>query len=120
MNKKIIKSNGLKIAIVHSDDPIITDAQTALDFLAAINYNDDSDRIAINKEAIVESFFALKTGLAGEILQKVVNYRKKFAIIGNFSHYKSNSLHDFIYECNNGRDIFFVSSEQEAIDKLSS
>ena len=119
MNKKIIISGELRIVVIHSDEPVITDAQTALDLLATVNYDDDSNHIAINKEAIIEGFFKLSTGLAGEILQKVVNYRKKLAIIGDFSHYNSKPLHDFIYECNNGRDIFFVGSEQEAIDKLS-
>jgi len=119
MNKKIIISNGQNIVIINSDEPIITDAQTALDLLATINYIDDSDRIAINKEAIAEEFFKLSTGLAGEILQKVVNYRKKLAIIGDFLRYNSKPLHDFIYECNNGTDIFFVNTEQTAIEKLS-
>ena len=119
MDKKIIISNGQNIVVINSDEPIITDAQTALDLLATINYIDDSDRIAINKEAIAEEFFKLSTGLAGEILQKMVNYRKKLAIIGDFSRYNSKPLHDFIYECNNGIDIFFVNTEQTAIEKLS-
>ena len=119
MEKNIVISNGLRIVVIHSDEPIITDAQAMLDLLATVNYNDDSDRIAINKEAIVESFFELSTGLAGEILQKVVNYRKKLAVIGSFSQYTSKPLHDFIYESNHGKDIFFVNTEQEAIDKLS-
>ena len=119
MDKRIIESNGLRIVIINSNEPIITDAQTALDLLATVNYEDDSNHIAINKEAIIEGFYTLSTGLAGEILQKVVNYRKKLAIIGDFSHYHSKPLHDFIYECNHGRDIFFVSTEQEAIDRLS-
>ena len=119
MIKKVIEANGFIIAIINSDGPIITDAQTMLDLLATVNYDDDSSRIVINKEAIIEDFFKLSTGLAGEILQKVVNYRKKLSIVGDFSCYKSKPLHDFIYECNNGRDIFFVGTEQEAIDKLS-
>ncbi|NCU17310.1 DUF4180 domain-containing protein [Bacillus sp. P1(2020)] len=39
--------------------------------------------------------------------------------IEDFSQYTSKALNDFIYECNNGNDIFFVSSEQEALEKLS-
>jgi len=33
--------------------------------------------------------------------------------------YTSKSLKDFIYESNNGRDIFFVATEGEAIERLS-
>ena len=44
----------------------------------------------------------------------------KIAIIGDFSVYKSKSLKDFIYECNNGKDIFFLPDENQAIERLSS
>ena len=37
----------------------------------------------------------------------------------SFSGYTSKPLKDFIYESNKGRDIFFVSSEEDAIEKLS-
>ena len=89
MDKKIMELSGVRIVIINSYEPIITDAQTVLDLLAAVNYEDNSNLIAINKEAIIEGFFKLSTGIAGEILQKVVNYRKKLAIIGDFSCYKS-------------------------------
>jgi len=39
----------------------------------------------LNKSAICDDFFDLSTGLAGEILQKFVNYHVKIAIVGDFS-----------------------------------
>ena len=63
--------------------------------------------------------FHLSTKLAGEILQKFINYHVKIAIVGDFSAYTSKSLKDFIYESNNGKDIFFLPDEKKAIDKLS-
>lgn len=120
MEKKILSVNGINIAIVRSGEPIITDAQSALDLMATIQYCDECDRIIINKQAVTEDFFRLSTGIAGEILQKFINYSKKIAITGDFSEYKSKPLKDFIYECNNGNDIFFLADEQTAIDRLSS
>jgi hypothetical protein len=102
-----------------SDGLIITDAQSALDLMATVKYETGCDCIAISKSAITEDFFVLSTGIAGEILQKFVNYRVKLAIIGDFSRYTSKPLKDFIYESNNGSHIFFVGSEEEAIAKLS-
>ena len=119
MNQKIIASKGVNILVIHSNESIITDSQSALDLLATVHYDHECSRIAINKEAITEDFFQLSTGVAGEILQKVVNYRKKLAIIGDFSVYSSQPLHDFIYECNSGRDIFFVKTEADAVNRLS-
>ncbi|HFX3750546.1 TPA: DUF4180 domain-containing protein [Enterococcus faecium] len=52
-------------------------------------------------------------------MQKFTNYRKRIAIIGNFSLYTSKSLKDFIYECNKGKDILFLPNEKQAIEKLS-
>ncbi len=44
---------------------------------------------------------------------------RKLAIIGDFSGYTSKPLKDFIYESNNGKDVFFVGSEQEAVERLT-
>ena len=56
--------------------------------------------------------------MAGEILQKFINYRVKAAIYGDYSRYTSKPLRDFIYESNRGKDFFFVSSEEEAVRRL--
>lgn len=68
---------------------------------------------------IVNDFFVLSTCLAGEILQKFINYGIRFAIYGDFSKYTSRPLKDFIYESNNGKDIYFQPNALLAIDKLS-
>lgn len=73
----------------------------------------------ISKQLIAEDFFVLSTGFAGEVLQKFVNYDGRIAIYGDYSHYTSKPLKDFIYESNKGKDIFFVATKDEAIDKLT-
>ncbi len=67
----------------------------------------------------MKNFFVLSTGLAGEILQKYINYGGRIAIFGDYSHYTSKPLKDFIYESNNGKDVFFVATEEEAINALT-
>ncbi|MGG4555032.1 DUF4180 domain-containing protein [Paenibacillus humicus] len=119
MNIVKVEAGGTTIAVVNGVAPVINDVQSALDFMATVRYETDCDRIVIEKSLISESFFDLKTRLAGDILQKFINYQVQMAIVGDFSMYSSQSLKDFIYECNNGNDIFFVSTEQQAIEKLS-
>lgn len=119
MQVTTIKENDIGIAIVHSDDILISDVQSALDFMMTVQYDTGFNRIIINKSAICEDFFHLSTKLAGDILQKFINYDVKLVIIGDFSIYSSKSLKDFIYESNRGRSIFFLPDEQQAIDKLS-
>lgn len=110
-----IKNN---IAIVHSNEVIITDGQSALDFIATVGYEHNVHKIAINKAAVTEDFFKLSTGLAGDIAQKFINYHVRFAIIGDFSGYTSKPLHDYIYECNQGKHLNFVATEEDAIRRL--
>jgi len=107
-----------KVVLVNSDVPIITDGQSALDFVVNIGYEHDCRDIAVYKSVIAEDFFKLSTGIAGEVAQKIVNYGYRLAIIGDFSGYTSKPLHDFIYECNKGGHLYFVSDEGEAVRML--
>jgi hypothetical protein len=119
MNINVIKNAKFEIAVINSQEILITDVQSALDLMATINYETGCYRIILNKSTIVEEFFDLKTRLAGEILQKFVNYNVKLAIVGDFSVYSIKSLKDFIYESNKGRHVFFVFDENQGIEKLS-
>lgn len=118
MQIKLIDTQNIKIAVIHSDTPLITDGQSALDFAVNISYEHDCYNIVVNKPAVAEDFFKLSTGIAGEVVQKLVNYGYRLAIIGDFSHYTSKPLRDYIYECNKGRHLYFVSTEQEAVERL--
>ncbi|MDM5277637.1 DUF4180 domain-containing protein [Paenibacillus silvae] len=120
MNIKKINENGVTIAYVTGSEQLITDVQSAIDLMATVRYEVDCHRIIVNKAGVCEEFFDLKTRLAGEVLQKFINYQTKIAIVGDFSSYTSKSLKDFIYESNNGNDIFFLPDEQQAVEKLSS
>ena len=121
MQLKETQINGIKIAVVKPDgcEKIVTDARSALDLAMTAQYELGISRIAVPKEALADAFFILSTGLAGEILQKYVNYHVKLAIFGDFSHYTSKPLHDFMYESNNGNDVFFAATELAAIDALA-
>ena len=115
MEIKIINN----IAVVNSNEIIMKDVQSAIDFIMTIKYETNCNKTTLNKDAIIEDFFILSKGLAGEILQKFINYQTKFAIYGDYSKYTSKPLKDFIYESNNGKDIFFVENEDEAVEMLS-
>lgn len=114
-----IEKNGLSCAVVQSSEKMIKDSQSALDLLMTVKYEAGTKNIAIGKECIAEDFFVLSTGLAGEILQKYMNYGGRIAIYGDFSHYTSKPLKDFIYESNKGKDVFFVKTEAQAVAMLT-
>lgn len=118
MNITIDQQGSSKVAVIESSDVIIRDVQDALDLMASVNYNHECHKILLQKANITEDFFELKTRLAGEILQKYVNYKVKLAIVGDFDTYDSKSLKDFIYECNNGKQVLFLRDKQEAVHAL--
>ena len=118
MNIETISQNNKTVAVVTSNENIITDVQSALDLIMSVKYEAQTNLIAIDKKAVCNDFFILSTGLAGEILQKFINYQVKIAIFGDYSKYTSKPLKDFIYESNNGKDIFFVKNKTQAVEKL--
>ncbi|MBQ8837502.1 MAG: DUF4180 domain-containing protein [Clostridia bacterium] len=120
MNIEKITQNGKIVAVITSEDKVITDVQSSLDLIMTAKYEAGTNLVAVDKNAIVEDFFILSRGLAGEILQKFINYQAKIAIFGDFSKYTSKPLKDFIYESNKGKDIFFVGTKEEAVEKLIS
>lgn len=117
MNYKILGENK-DIVFIDTEELVITDTQSALDFLMAIRYEINCSKIILNKNSLPKEFFILSSGMAGEILQKFINYKFKAAIIGDFSVYTSKPLKDFIYESNKGKDIFFLKSLDEAEQRL--
>lgn len=119
MELKKVEKNGAVCAMVQSDSVVIVDPQSALDVLMTAKYEVGTKNIVIDKALIAEDFFVLSSGLAGEVLQKYVNYGGRIAIYGDFSRYTSKPLKDFMYESNKGHDVFFVATPEEAISMLA-
>ena len=118
MELKIIDLTNQKLAEIVSDSVVIDTAQSALDIMAEVSYQEAS-AIILHEKNITSAFFDLRSGIAGEILQKYANYRMKLAIIGEFEKLESKSLKAFIIECNRGDAVFFVADRETAIAKLN-
>ena len=63
MQTEIITMNQAKAAVIYSEECILKDAQSALDFIMSIKYETDCERIVLNKKAIAEEFsFSAQAG----------------------------------------------------------
>lgn len=111
--------NKKKVVRMKDESIVISDEQSFLDVFMTISYETGENRFVINKNNLTEEFFDLSNKIAGGILQKVINYKMKLAIIGDYSKYESKALKDFMYECNHGNDIFFVDNEYNALRMLN-
>jgi hypothetical protein len=114
------EKNGSRVAVVRAPGIMLNEIQDALDLMATADYTHGCRKVVLCRRNLPDAFFSLKTGLAGEILQKFSNYGVALAVVGDFSGIQSRSLRDFIRECNRGSQVFFVSSEEEALENLHS
>ena len=115
--------------IIHPDDATgsiaelrpgtvtIGSAEEAVDILGNASYA-GCTKVIIHSDSFDSGFFDLRTGMAGDILQKFSNYRMRLAIVGDFSHLKSRSWRDFIRESNRGKTVCFKPTMEEAISAL--
>jgi hypothetical protein len=99
------------------DTMIIRNAQDALESLMNGNYL-GTRKILLHEKNLPSDFFDLKTGMAGEILQKFSTYDGYVAIVGDYTKYTSKSLKDFICESNTLGRVNFVRTKAEAIAVL--
>lgn len=69
---------------------------------------------------LAPEFFQLRTGLAGEVIQKFVNYRLKLVIVGDFAEAASRSeaLQAFIRESNRRDEVWFLGGMEELEERL--
>ena len=76
--------------------------------------------VAIPVARLGDDFFRLRTGIAGEIVQKIVQYHLRLAIVGDISRYvdESTALRDFVRESNRGDQIWFVAHREELEERL--
>ena len=118
MNIEITNHQGVFMGELIADEVVVNEVQDALDIMANAAYS-GATKLILHEKNITPDFFDLKTRIAGDILQKFSNYNMPLAIVGDFSKYTSKSLRDFIYESNKGRSVNFVSSVDEAKEKLA-
>ena len=109
MNIKSHQTENAHIAEVISDEIVVASAEDGLQLLGDLYYS-GFDAIILHLKNITPEFFDLKTGMAGEILQKFSNYRMRLFVVGDFSEYTSKSLADFIRESNKGTLVNFKNS----------
>lgn len=118
MDIQIINHAGVVIAEVHAGAGEIADMQSALDLLADAHHQ-GAQHLLLQEHHFAPAFYDLRSGLAGEILQKFVNYNMRLTVTGDFAKYPSKSLQAFFIECNRGRDFAFCADRAAALNRLA-
>jgi len=96
-----------------------TGIQSASDISAALAASVERGGLVIDEKDLTPDFFDLKTGLAGEVLQKFVNYRTKLAIIVRDASVYGGRFGELMHEHRTHPTVRFFNAEQSARQWLS-
>ncbi|MFF9086315.1 DUF4180 domain-containing protein [Streptomyces sp. NPDC014991] len=111
--------HGVRILHCAPDGPLLDGESAALDLIGDA-FGHDAQLVAVPVERIADDFFRLRSGVAGAVVQKFVNYRLRLAVLGDISGHVAGStaLRDFVYECNQGRQLWFLADAAELEARL--
>ncbi|SDK61467.1 DUF4180 domain-containing protein [Nonomuraea jiangxiensis] len=103
-----------RVLVCAADGPPVRADRDALDLIGEA-WGSGAEWVAVPVERFHEDFFELRTGVAGEITQKFVNYRLGLAVVGDVSRFTdaSSALRAWVAESNRGRHLWFVSDLAE-------
>lgn len=109
MTGEIITLAGQRVFLCAADGPPMTSERDATDLIGDL-FRFEVETIAIPVARLGPGFLELSTRIAGDIIQKLVNYRYRPVFVGDISEALegSKSLRDFVRESNRGTMVWFL------------
>lgn len=117
---RITGTDNFRVLHADPDGPIISRPDDVSDLIGNA-WAENISLIALPVARLDPEFFRLSSLLAGDVLQKLVNYRLQLAILGDISKHteSSQALRDFVWESNRGEHVWFLADEVELNAKLA-
>jgi hypothetical protein len=115
----IVDIEGEQVLVCAPEGVLLSSESDATDLVGTALYL-GAECVAIPVERLDNAFFDLRTGLAGAVAQKFVNYRLRLAIVGDVSTFvsQSDALRDFVVETNRGRQLWFLATLDDLTARL--
>jgi hypothetical protein len=109
MNASVQEIAGTRCLTLGDEGPPIGGASSMTDLIGEA-LGEGVPMVVVPVARFDPAFFQLRSGIAGEFLQKLVNYRLRIAIVGDISSHvaASDALRDFVVECERGDSVYFV------------
>jgi hypothetical protein len=103
-----------------SEGPPVAGERDAVDLIGEA-LGSGARLVAIPVGRLGEGFLTLSTRIAGEVIQKFVNYGLQVAFVGDISQAveASTALRDFVRESNRGPHVWFVADLAELEAKIA-
>ncbi|MEE6295912.1 DUF4180 domain-containing protein [Georgenia wangjunii] len=111
---------GTVVLHVPAQGASISSSQDALDLIGEA-WSVSATVIAVPAGRFDPAFFDLRTRLAGEFLQKLVNYRLSLAVVGDVSGpvAASDALRDFVHESNRRGHVWFLADDDALVGRVT-
>lgn len=113
---------GVDVFVLAESGPALASTQDFLEVIGALwGEAPEVRQVAIPTGRLAGEFFDLRSGLAGDALQKFVNYRLQVAVVGDVAAHRrsSQAFDDFVRESNDGSHVWFVADLDELAARLS-
>jgi hypothetical protein len=106
------------VRVYLSDAPV----DDVVQLIATAHYEHRAEWVALHADKLGDEFFELRSGRAGAIAQKFVDYRMGLAVVGDIADRvaSSTSLADWVRESNRGRNLWFVPDLDALAGRLQS
>jgi Domain of unknown function (DUF4180) len=112
MNYQVISENNKKYIFLSPPGRLIQSEQDGLDIIG-ICFENNANLLLIHKDLLSDDFLNLRTGLAGKVLQKFINYQIKAAAIINEEKF-NNRFKELVKEYNKGNAFRVFNNSEEA------
>jgi hypothetical protein len=121
MTDKFLELGGRRVLVCAAQGSLLGQETDANDFLS-LALSTDAELLVVPVSRIDKRFFDLRSGMAGQIVQKFATYRMQLVVVGDISEWiqQSRAFRDFVYEANNGSSLWFVTDEEVLQEKLES
>src|ERR1700722_6498406 len=120
LSTKFYELHGVRVLECVPDGSKLQTYSDAVDLIGK-SFENLATLIVIPVECLDDEFFQLKTRIAGELIQKFVQYRRRLVIIGDISGFlaESSALRAFVNESNRGKEVWFVASRDDLEERLA-
>jgi len=112
------------VLVCDAEGERVANDRDAVDVIAAA-YSAGAAWVLMPVERLDPGFFALRTGVAGQVLGKFADYRMGLIVVGDIAERVaervagSDAFRDLVRESNRGRQMWFVAEAAEAELRLA-
>ncbi len=119
MSGSVREIAGQRVFVCAEEGPCLAEYGALTDLIGEL-FSAKAKVVTIPLARLGPDFLRLSSGVAGEVLQKLVNYHQQAVVVGDVGDAaeKSAPLRDFIRESNRGRSVWFVTDMAELEAKL--